>query len=262
MRRNRIKAVINVPARGGRKVPPDRPPTPIISPSSLSNSSSHSQDPPSPAFIGRSPSPAFQLSLVGSPSPKATTRYISLPSPGGIFSPRSPEDVESYAQIQAQMAANRAAAAAAQNSGQTNKFHHHEHSGGRSSPGLVTPKGRYMSFLGLVPSPTPRGEETFFPKSQEELESFYVAQNSKAATTPTAVAVPTAPTSPQKDFGKDSVLRKRLEKPSPSLTTTKYQTLRKEFLNKAADTKEKEGGAQEKKELTMLHFAFFNPPAP
>lgn len=51
------------------------------------------------------------------------------------------------------------------------------------------------------------------------------------------------------------LLKERLKKQSPCLSVSKYHALRKEFMTKGiADTPE------DRKQMTMLHFAFWNPP--
>jgi hypothetical protein len=54
--------------------------------------------------------------------------------------------------------------------------------------------------------------------------------------------------------GNSDLLRQRLSKPSADLTVSKYHVLRKEFLAKYHQD------PPERNQLTILHFAFWNPP--
>ena len=54
----------------------------------------------------------------------------------------------------------------------------------------------------------------------------------------------------------NETLRQRLQK-GTSLSTTKYATIRKEFMSKYGQYGDKQ---PDKSELTILHFTFWNPP--
>jgi len=55
--------------------------------------------------------------------------------------------------------------------------------------------------------------------------------------------------------GNSDLLKQRLSKPCPSLTVSKYHILRKEFMSKY-----NQDPKSEKNPLTILHYAFLNPP--
>jgi hypothetical protein len=170
-------------------------------PTGHGSSSSIQRPLPSP-----SPTNTRQLHIFNSNSNSGDShevaRYMSLPSPGGIYAPpKTPET-------------------------STTESHHQQH---YSYPHRIKP---------TTPIP-PTGSGAFSSVNMKDPANSIV-NNSE-------------------------LLRARLAKPSPSLsTTTKYQTLRKEFLSKSKTpviySKLIDSNTPERKKLTMLHFAIWNPP--
>jgi hypothetical protein len=109
---------------------------------------------------------------------------------------------------------------------------------------------QFINYRYMAPSPV----SMFSPKTPDDHHSY----NRSKPTTPVHLYGRGAFSSVMRDPANSIVnnsdsLRQRLQKQPASLAVTKYQTLRKEFMNKDQSSKER-------KKLTMLHFAFWNPP--